>query len=89
MWEFFDRLISIAIFRICDFRGLPTRSWDGNGNYTFGVSEQIIFSEINYDKIDQLCGMDITIVTTARTDENGRALLDAFNFLFCCQGQAQ
>jgi large subunit ribosomal protein L5 len=88
MWEFFDRLISLAIPRIRDFRGLPDKSWDGNGNYTFGVAEQIMFPEINYDKIDQPRGMDITIVTTARTDAEGKALLDAFRFPFRKRGQA-
>lgn len=88
MWEFFDRLISLAIPRVRDFRGLPPKSWDGNGNYTFGVTEQIIFPEINYDKIDVPRGMDITIVTTARTDDEGKALLNAFNFPFRRQGQA-
>ena len=82
MWEFFDRLISISIPRIRDFRGLNPRSFDGNGNYTFGVNEQLIFPEIEYDKIDQVRGMDITIVTTARTNAEGRALLDAFGFPF-------
>jgi len=79
-WEFFDRLISLAIPRIRDFRGLSPRSFDGRGNYTFGVTEQLIFPEIDYDKIDTTRGMDITIVTTARTDEEGRALLAAFGF---------
>jgi large subunit ribosomal protein L5 len=88
MWEFFDRLISLAIPRIRDFRGLPPKSWDGNGNYTFGVAEQIIFPEINYDKIDVPRGMDITIVTTARTDAEGKALLEAYKFPFRRQGQA-
>ena len=88
MWEFFDRLVSLAIPRIRDFRGLPDKSWDGNGNYTFGVTEQIIFPEINYDKIDQPRGMDITIVTTARTDAEGKALLDAYRFPFRKRGQA-
>ncbi len=88
MWEFFDRLVSVAIPRIRDFRGLPTNSWDGNGNYTFGVSEQVIFPEINYDKIDVTRGMDITIVTSARTNDEGRALLEAFNFPFRRRGQA-
>ncbi|MCE7885776.1 MAG: 50S ribosomal protein L5, partial [Actinobacteria bacterium ATB1] len=78
MWEFFDRLISLSIPRIRDFRGLPTTSFDGRGNYTFGVTEQLIFPEINYDKVNQIRGMDVTIVSTARTDEEGRALLDAF-----------
>ncbi|MEY3805339.1 MAG: ribosomal protein [Actinomycetota bacterium] len=82
MWEFFDRLLSIAIPRIRDFRGLPANSWDGRGNYTFGLSEQTVFPEINYDKIDAPRGMDITIVTTAVTNEEGRALLDAFGFPF-------
>jgi large subunit ribosomal protein L5 len=81
-WEFFDRLISLAIPRIRDFRGLSPRSFDGNGNYTFGVTEQLIFPEIDYDRIDTVRGMDITIVTTARTDEEGRALLRAFGFPF-------
>ncbi len=89
MWEFFDRLVSVAIPRIRDFRGLPANSWDGHGNYTFGVTEQVIFPEINYDKIDQPRGMDISIVTTARTNEEGRALLDAYNFPFKRRGQAQ
>ncbi len=82
MWEFLDRLISIAIPRIRDFRGLPPSAFDGNGNYTFGVAEQLIFPEIDYDKIDTTRGMDITIVTTARTDAHGRALLDALGFPF-------
>lgn len=82
MWEFFDRLVSIAIPRIRDFRGLPAHSWDGRGNYTFGLSEQIVFPEIDYDKIDASRGMDITIVTTAISNEEGKALLDAFGFPF-------
>jgi large subunit ribosomal protein L5 len=82
MWEFFDRLISLAIPRIRDFRGLSPRAFDGRGNYTFGVTEQLIFPEIDYDKIDSSRGMDITIVTTARTNEEGRALLNAFGFPF-------
>jgi large subunit ribosomal protein L5 len=82
MWEFLDRLIALAIPRIRDFRGLPTRGFDGRGNYTFGVTEQLIFPEIDYDKVDAPRGMDITIVTTARTDAEGRALLDAFGFPF-------
>ena len=81
-WEFFDRLISLAIPRIRDFRGLSPRAFDGRGNYTFGVTEQLIFPEIDYDKIDSSRGMDITIVTTARTNEEGRALLSAFGFPF-------
>ena len=80
MYEFLDRLISIAIPRIRDFRGFSPRSFDGRGNYTIGVKEQIIFPEIDYDKIDTLRGMDITINTTARTDEEARALLTAFKF---------
>jgi len=80
MYEFLDRLISIAIPRIRDFRGLNPRSFDGRGNYSMGVREQIIFPEIEYDKIDKIRGMDITITTTAKTDEEGRALLEAFNF---------
>lgn len=82
MWEFFDRLIAVAIPRIRDFRGLPAQSWDGHGNYTFGLADQTVFPEINYDNIDAQRGMDITIVTTATTDEAGRALLDAFGFPF-------
>jgi large subunit ribosomal protein L5 len=80
MYEFLDRLISVAIPRIRDFRGLPSRSFDGQGNYSMGVREQIIFPEIDYDKIDAIRGMDITVTTTARTDEEARALLMAFNF---------
>ena len=87
MWEFFDRLVSIAIPRIRDFRGLPSRSFDGHGNYTFGITEQLIFPEIDYDRVDTTRGMDITIVTTARTDAEGRALLDAFGFPFRREGQ--
>jgi large subunit ribosomal protein L5 len=87
MWEFFDRLISLAIPRIRDFRGLPANSFDGRGNYTFGVTEQLIFPEIDYDKVDTPRGMDITIVTTARTDAEGRALLEAFGFPFKREGQ--
>jgi large subunit ribosomal protein L5 len=82
MWEFFDRLVSVAIPRIRDFRGLPATSWDGRGNYTFGLAEQIVFPEIDYDRIDAPRGMDITIVTTAATNEQGKALLDAFGFPF-------
>ncbi len=81
-WEFLDRLISLAIPRIRDFRGLSPRSFDGRGNYTFGVNEQLIFPEVDYDRIDTVRGMDITIVTTARTDEEGRAFLRAFGFPF-------
>ena len=81
-WEFFDRLLSLAIPRIRDFRGLSPRSFDGRGNYTFGLTEQLVFPEIDYDKIDTTRGMDITIVTTARTNEEGRAFLTAFGFPF-------
>lgn len=82
MWEFFDRLITLAIPRIRDFRGLDPDGFDGRGNYSFGVTEQLIFPEIDYDKVDNVRGMDITIVTTGRTNEEGRALLDAFGFPF-------
>ncbi len=82
MYEFLDRLISIAMPRIRDFRGVPARAFDGRGNYTLGVKEQIIFPEIQYDQIDQLRGMDITITTTAKDDKAGKALLDAFHFPF-------
>ncbi len=82
MYEFFDRLISIAIPRIRDFRGLSPRSFDGRGNYAFGIKEQIIFPEIEYERIDALRGMDIIITTTANTDAEGRALLDSFHFPF-------
>jgi large subunit ribosomal protein L5 len=82
MWEFFDRLVAVAIPRIRDFRGLPAHSWDGHGNYTFGLKDQTVFPEIDYDKVDVPRGMDITIVTTATTDEAGKALLDAFGFPF-------
>ncbi len=82
MWEFFDRLISVAIPRIRDFRGLPGKSWDGNGNYTFGLTEQLVFLEVSYEKVDTTRGMDITIVTSAKTDLEGKALLDAFGFPF-------
>jgi large subunit ribosomal protein L5 len=81
-YEFLDRLVSVAIPRIRDFRGLPATSWDGRGNYTFGLAEQVVFPEIEYDKIDAPRGMDITIVTTAVTNEQGKALLDAFGFPF-------
>ena len=80
MYEFMDRLVSIAIPRIRDFRGLNPKSFDGRGNYSMGVREQIIFPEIEYDKIDAIRGLDITITTTAKTDEEGRALLEAFDF---------
>jgi len=82
MWEFFERLVDIAIPRIRDFRGLSAKSFDGRGNYAMGVREQIIFPEIDYDKIDKVRGMDIVITTSAKNDEEGRALLDAFNFPF-------
>jgi large subunit ribosomal protein L5 len=82
MYEFLDRLINVAIPRIRDFRGLSAKSFDGRGNYSMGVKEQIIFPEIDYDKIDALRGLDVTITTSARTDEEGRALLEAFNFPF-------
>ncbi|HRF61935.1 MAG TPA: 50S ribosomal protein L5 [Candidatus Competibacter sp.] len=82
MYEFLDRLVNIAIPRIRDFRGFSARAFDGRGNYSLGVREQIIFPEIDYDKIDTIRGLDITITTTARTDEEGRALLAAFNFPF-------
>jgi large subunit ribosomal protein L5 len=82
MYEFLDRLISIAMPRIRDFRGVSARSFDGQGNYSMGVKEQIIFPEIQYDQIDQIRGMDITITTTATDDRHGRALLEAFNFPF-------
>ena len=87
MYEFFDRLITLAIPRIRDFRGLPLRSFDGSGNYTFGITEQLIFPEINYDTVDATRGMDITIVTTAKSDTEGRALLEAFGFPFRREGQ--
>jgi large subunit ribosomal protein L5 len=82
MYEFLDRLINIAMPRIRDFRGVSPRAFDGQGNYSLGVKEQIIFPEIQYDQIDQVRGMDITITTTARDDRHGRALLEAFNFPF-------
>jgi large subunit ribosomal protein L5 len=82
MWDFFDRLLAVALPRIRDFRGLPARSFDGRGNYTFGVTEQLIFPEIDYDSVDRVRGMDITIVTTAATDEQARAVLGSFGFPF-------
>ncbi|MCB2223133.1 MAG: 50S ribosomal protein L5 [Actinobacteria bacterium] len=82
MWEFLDRLISIAIPRIRDFRGLRPTSFDGRGNYTFGLTEQLVFPEIDYDKVAAVRGLDITIATTAQDDEGGRALLEAFGFPF-------
>jgi large subunit ribosomal protein L5 len=85
MWEFFDRLVSLALPRIRDFRGLDPRSFDGHGNFTFGVTEQLIFPEVDYDKVLKVRGMDITIVTTARSDDEGRALLAAFGFPFAVE----
>ncbi len=82
MWEFFDRLVAAAIPRIRDFRGLSPKSFDGRGNYSMGVTEQLIFPEIDYDKVDRTRGMDITFVTSAKTDEEAKALLDAFGFPF-------
>jgi large subunit ribosomal protein L5 len=82
MWEFADRLLSIALPRIRDFRGLSPKQFDGNGNYTFGLTEQVVFPEIEQDKIDRTRGMDITFVTTAKTDDEGRALLKALGFPF-------
>ena len=87
MYEFLDRLITLAIPRIRDFRGLSPRSFDGNGNYTFGVTEQLIFPEVDYDKVDRTRGMDITIVTSASDDASGQALLTAFGFPFRKEGQ--
>jgi large subunit ribosomal protein L5 len=87
MWEFFDRLITLAIPRIRDFRGLDPDGFDGSGNYNFGVTEQLIFPEIDYDKVDSVRGMNITICTTARTNDQGKALLDAFNFPFRRPGE--
>ncbi|MFH1105084.1 MAG: 50S ribosomal protein L5 [Actinomycetota bacterium] len=89
MWEFFDRLIAVAIPRIRDFRGLNPRSFDGRGNFTFGVTEQLIFPEIDFDKVAKVRGMDITICTTAKDDEGGRALLEAFGFPFRRAAQTQ
>jgi large subunit ribosomal protein L5 len=82
MYEFLDRLVSISIPRIRDFRGISSKSFDGRGNFAMGVTEQIIFPEIDYDKVDALRGLDITITTSARNDAEGRALLSAFNFPF-------
>ena len=82
MWEFFDRLLSVAIPRIRDFRGISPKSFDGRGNFSMGVTEQLIFPEIDFDSVDHTRGMDITIVTTAKTDEEAKALLDAFGFPF-------
>ena len=82
MWEFFERLITIAVPRIRDFRGLSAKSFDGRGNYSMGLKEQIVFPEIDFDKIDRIRGLDITITTTARSDDEGRALMRAFGFPF-------
>lgn len=82
MWDFFERLICIALPRVRDFRGVSAKSFDGRGNYSMGVREQIIFPEIDFDKVDRVRGLDITITTTAKSDEEGRALLAAFNFPF-------
>ena len=87
MWEFYDRLVSLAIPRIRDFRGMSPKQFDGSGNYTFGLTEQLVFPEIDYDRIDSVRGMDITIVTTAATDDQGRALLRALGFPFSRDGQ--
>jgi large subunit ribosomal protein L5 len=89
MWEFYDRLVSLAIPRIRDFRGMEPSSFDGRGNYTFGVTEQLIFPEIDYDSIDTVRGMDITIVTTASSDDAGRALLSALGFPFRRESERQ
>lgn len=82
MWAFFDRLISLSLPRVRDFRGLPSRGFDGRGNYNMGLKEQTVFPEINYDKVDKVRGMNITICTTAKNDAEGKALLDAFGFPF-------
>jgi large subunit ribosomal protein L5 len=82
MWEFLDRLVAIALPRIRDFRGLAPRGFDGHGNFTFGLTEQLVFPEIDYDQIEKIRGMDITVVTSAQTDEQGRALLTALGFPF-------
>ena len=87
MWEFYDRLVSLAIPRIRDFRGMPPNQFDGRGNYTFGLTEQLVFPEIDYDKIDTVRGMNVTIVTTATNDDHGRALLRALGFPFRRDGQ--
>jgi large subunit ribosomal protein L5 len=89
MWEFYDRLVSLAIPRIRDFRGMEPNSFDGRGNYTFGATEQLIFPEIDYDSIDTVRGMDITIVTTANSDGEGRALLTALGFPFRRESERQ
>ena len=87
MWEFYDRLVSLAIPRIRDFRGMSPKQFDGHGNYTFGLTEQLVFPEIDYDNIDTVRGMNVTIVTTAQTDDQGRALLRALGFPFRRDGQ--
>src|SRR5215475_1119672 len=87
MWEFYDRLVSLAIPRIRDFRGMPPKQFDGHGNYTFGLTEQLVFPEIDYDKIDTTRGMNVTIVTTAETDAQGLALLTVLGFPFRRDGQ--
>src|ERR1700751_2533974 len=87
MWEFYDRLVSLAIPRIRDFRGMPPKQFDGHGNYTFGLNEQLVFPEIDYDKIDSVRGMNVTIVTTAETDAQGLALLTVLGFPFRRDGQ--
>jgi len=87
MWEFYDRLVSLAIPRIRDFRGMSPTQFDGHGNYTFGLNEQLVFPEIDYDRIDTVRGMNITIVTTAQSDDHGRALLRALGFPFRRDGQ--
>jgi large subunit ribosomal protein L5 len=89
MWEFCDRLLSIALPRIRDFRGLNPHAFDGRGNYTLGVTEQLIFPEIDYDKVQRQLGMDVTVVTTARTDDEGFALLDALGFPFRDRARAE
>ena len=89
MWEFVDRLVSLALPRIRDFRGLSPTAFDGHGNYTLGVTEQLIFPEIDYDKVLKVTGMDITIVTTAKDDDEGRALLGALGFPFAQPAEAQ
>jgi large subunit ribosomal protein L5 len=87
MWEFYDRLVSLAIPRIRDFRGMSPTQFDGNGNYTFGLTEQLVFPEIDYDSIDSVRGMDVTIVTSAQSDDHGRALLRVLGFPFRREGQ--